>query len=43
MNEIEPDKDKKGLLAVLDAWGPLDEEFPDTADGRLTLDDIDLG
>lgn len=40
---IEPIKEKKGLLAVLAEFGPLEEEFPDTDEGLLPLKDIQLG
>jgi antitoxin VapB len=36
---VEPVK-KRGLLALLASWEPLDEEFPEIAD--LPLDDVNL-
>ena len=39
---IEPVEEKKGLLAVLAGFDPLDEEFPDIDGDTLPLDDIRL-
>jgi antitoxin VapB len=39
---IEPVEEKKGLLAVLAGFEPLDEEFPDIDGDTLPLDDIRL-
>ena len=39
---IEPVEEKKGLLAVLSGFDPLDEEFPDIDRDTLPLDDIRL-
>lgn len=38
---IEPIR-KKGILALLATWEPLDEDFPDVDEGLLPLRDIDL-
>ena len=38
---IEPVR-KKGLLALLDSWKPMDEPFPDIDSDLLPLRDIDL-
>lgn len=39
---VEPVEKKKGLLAVLAGFDPLDEEFPDIDGDTLPLDDIRL-
>lgn len=36
---IEPIR-KKGLLALLESWGPLDEDFPDIEDKPIAPKDI---
>lgn len=38
---IEPVK-KADLLALLDAWDTLEEEFPDVDEGLLPADDVSL-
>jgi len=38
---IEPIR-KKGILALLATWKPLDDDFPDVDAGLLPLRDIDL-
>jgi antitoxin VapB len=40
---VEPlPENESSLLAVLDGLPPIDEEFPDTDEGLLPLDDIEL-
>ena len=39
---IEPTPKRRGLIALLDRWAPLDEAFPDIDAGLPPLQDVDL-
>jgi len=39
---IEPTPKRRGLIALLESWAPLDEPFPDVDRDLLPLRDVDL-
>ncbi len=39
---IEPTPKSRGLIALLDAWEPLDEPFPDVDERLPQLRDVEL-
>lgn len=39
---IEPTPKRRGLVALLDSWTPLDEDFPDVDENLPPLRDVEL-